>query len=55
MQSRNTKPRVTFSIEMRSVTSTQLEASKRLFSRLLVRAQSNLKTSNEFKQIKKNR
>ena len=32
-------PEVTFSIEIRPATSTQLEAGKRLFSRLLARAQ----------------
>lgn len=33
-------PEVTFSIEARQSTSTQLEAGKRLFARLLARAQS---------------
>jgi len=37
-------PEVTFSIEVRPDNCTQLEAGKRLFSRLLVRAQTNNKS-----------
>ncbi len=44
-------PKVTFSIELRSATPIQLEAGKRLFSRLLVKAQASQKFSNEAKQI----
>jgi len=40
-------PEVTFRIEVRSATSEQLEAGKRLFSRLLARAQ----TKNESQQV----
>jgi len=46
-------PEVTFSIEMRPSTTTQLGAGKRLFSRLLLRTQSFQKTCNESKQINK--
>ena len=42
-------PEVTFSIEVRPATSTQLEAGKRLFSRLLARAQSSIQ--NESKEV----
>lgn len=40
-------PEVTFRIEVRSATSEQLEAGKRLFSRLLARAQ----TKNESRHV----
>jgi len=45
------QPEIKFSIEIRPATSTQLEAGKRLFSRLLARAQSSLQTNNESKQV----
>jgi len=41
------RPEVTFSIEIRPATSAQLEAGKRLFSKLLARAQ----TKNESQQV----
>lgn len=44
-------PEVTFSIEIRPCTSTQLEAGKRLFSRLLARAQSSSQNDNESKHV----
>jgi len=44
------RPEVTFSIEVRSATPTQLEAGKRLFSKLMARAQSSCQTSNESRQ-----
>jgi len=50
MQSRNTKPGVTFSIELRPFTSIQLEAGKRLFSRLLVRTQTKDKEKSAWKK-----
>jgi len=46
-------PEVTFSIEIRPYTSAQMEAGKRLFSRLLERAQSFQKTCSESNQINK--
>ncbi len=55
MQSRNAKPRVTFIIEMRTSTTMQTEAGKRLFSRLIARTQSSQKTCNESKQINNKR
>ena len=45
------RPEVTFSIEIRPSTSAQLEAGKRLFSRLLARAQSSTQTSSESKHV----
>ena len=44
---------VKFSIEIRPATSTQLEAGKRLFERLVARAKSSIQTSNESKQVEK--
>ncbi len=44
---------VRFSVEVRQATSTQLEASKRLFSRLLAKAQSSTENANESKQVDK--
>lgn len=43
------RPKVTFSIESRKATPVQLEAGKRLFSRLLARAQSSIQ--NESKEV----
>jgi len=42
-------PEVTFSIELRPATSEQLEAGKRLFSRLINRVQSNIDTTDKAK------
>jgi len=44
-------PEVTFSIEVRPATSTQLEAGKRLFKRLVARAQSYNQTRNKQKNV----
>lgn len=54
--SRNNKtvqkhPEVKFRIEIRPCTNMQLEAGKRLFSKLVATAQLSLQTSNESKQI----
>jgi len=46
-------PEVIFSIESRTSTPAQLEAGKRLFKRLVARVQSSIQTSNESKQIEK--
>jgi len=45
--------KVTFSIELRPATSTQLEAGKRLFSRLVARAQSSNKSRTQQKNHNK--
>ena len=42
---------VTFRIEVRPATSTQIEAGKRLLKRLVARVQSSTQTSNEQKNI----
>jgi len=48
-------PEVKFSIEIRPATSTQKEAGKWLFSRLIEKSQSSTKTGNESKQINTNK
>lgn len=40
-------PEVTFSVEIRPATSEQIEAGKRLFSRLITRAQSSIEIDSE--------
>lgn len=44
-------PEVTFSLEMRPATQEQVEAGKRLFSRLMERAQLSIRASHESKEI----
>jgi len=43
-------PEVTFSIELRPATSEQLEAGKRLFSRLIEKSQSSIEASYKTKE-----
>jgi len=50
---RTPEPRVTLEIEIRPAGVLQKEAGKRLFNKLLARAQSSLQTSNESEQINK--
>jgi len=47
------QPAVTFELVCRKLTPVQVEAGRRLFKRLVARAQSSIQTSNESKQVEK--
>jgi hypothetical protein len=50
-QTNQSKPEVTFSIEVRQSTPAQIEAGKRFYSRLITIAQSTMQPSNQSDQI----